>query len=204
MRHRYFIDSKGPLFQKMLLINGEKRAAEKTLRAFVKEIGATRMYGNSPAGYVFDFATDKDADTDTWSKTKPVRGQYFFRPRRNSTAGKAMAERIKQLPDYPSDKTAIGIVPGLSKSAPAVFEGNMAYWPFIRYFSMRDPEVIVLSVPWQDVDPKTLAAYVKQANSKKRHSWDSGLDFAQWTPPEWLREIKEWEAERLVADGVMP
>ena len=204
MRHRYFIDTCGPLFQRMHEVVTERRAASGVLMAFAKEIGASAMYGDSPATYRFDFPRDADANPDTWCKTKPRRGVYYYRPRRNSPSGKAMAERIKLLPACPQVDAALDVVPNLPAGFPVVIEGGMGYSPFIRFNSLRDPAVVVVAVPWRDVDPAELAAYVKQAESKKRHTWCASMDFAQWTPPDWLREVKEWEVERLIAEGVMP
>lgn len=200
VRHRYFTADKGsPIHVDLARIFTERRKGSKALRAFMKRYGIASVYGTTPADFRFDFnCTGKDDFNLKWSR---VRGSRFirYRPRRNTAEGKALAVEIGALPPMPAIDEAINVVPGLHSGFPLVFGGGKCYSAFIRYYH-HDTGTLVVSVPWQDVDPKELAAYVKQAKSKRRHSWSADMDFAQWTPPDWLREIKEWEALKLIDD----
>lgn len=199
MRHRYFIAPNSPLTDRLKEIGAERKKAGETLLAFIKEIGASQMYGSSPESYRFDFKASSDADPAIWRKTKPYRSEYFFVPKKNTPEGKAMAARIKALPPCPPMDDALRVVPQLPVGFPCVIENGRGYRPFIRYWN-PDTETLVVSIPWRDVPAEELAEYVKQAESDERHSWSASLDYAQWQPPKWLIEVKEWEALKLIDD----
>lgn len=197
IRHRFFIAKPvSPLHDRLLEIVELRREAAQAIKAFVNEIGATAVYGNTPDSYLFDFASESDVDRKTWSSTKPIRGTYYFRPRKNTPEGKTMAARIAQLPVFPSADEALTLT-GLPVGFPCVIEGGKGYSPFIK---LHTRALTIVSTPWRDVDPAKLAAYVEQANSEKRHSWCASLDYAQWQPPAWLTEIKEWEALKIIEE----
>lgn len=199
MRYRFFIAPNSPLTARLHEVGTERKAAGEVLIAFMKEIGASNMYGTSPNDYRFDFERDALADKAIWRKTKPYRGEYFYVPRKNTPEGRAMQARIKALPVCPAMQDALRVVPELPCGFPCVIEDSTGYRPYIKYWNPVT-ETLVVSIPRADVDPQRLAEYIEQANSPDRHSWSSSLDYAQWQPPEWLIEIKEWEALKLIAD----
>jgi hypothetical protein len=193
-RDRYFIDRGGPFLQALRRIREERKAASSVLLKFVEEIGASKMYGTTPASYLFDFNRDSDADPKVWSKTKPRRGEYYFRPRRNTPEGKAMAARIKALPECPSFDDAIESIPGLRRF-PIVTEGNRWFAPYLRFMPSGDSFAIAV-VPWKDYSAEEIDSYRKEREAGTHYS--ASLDFAQWTPPDWLQELKEWEALKII------
>lgn len=199
MRHRYFIADKGtPLVNRMKELHAARCAATKDLLAFVKDIGASEMYGSSPATYVFDFKCSGDADQKTWRKTPPRRGTYYFTPRKNTPEGKAMAARIKALPECPRMADALKTVPELPVGFPCVISGGTGYSPFLRYYNLDKPLAIV-SIPWRDHDEAEIEKY-KAENAAGTH-YSASMDYAQWTPPEWLTEIKEWQALKIIDEA---
>lgn len=200
MYHRFFVVSEGPLIEAMRSVIGQRRKSERAIRAFMKKHGVTNVCVRDAASYRFDLKEYKNYDQSKWRKTKPVRGAYYFVPRKNTPNGKVLAEEVKALPSHPSFNKALEVVPDLPVGFPCVIEGNTGYSPYIRFYSMRDPALVLVSIPWKETDEKELAAYKKQAASKKRHTWSASLDYAQWTPPDWMREIKEWEALKIIDD----
>jgi hypothetical protein len=196
MRHRYFLAEVGsPLMLRLHELHQQRVAAHDALKAFIEEIGASNLYGNSPAGYVFDF--DNAPDKQVWRKTPTRRGQYFFTTRKNTQEGKAMAERIKALPDFPRADDALRMIPNLGVGFPCVIEGGRGYSPFIR-FADTDQGVCVVSIPWRDFPAEELANY--QAEHAAGTHYSASYVHALWTPPEWLREVKEWEALKVIED----
>lgn len=183
---RFFI-AKGkatPLHKEIARIVAARRAAYRTLKTFMDKHGLEAMYGDRPAAYMFDPKYVKgvgyDYDKQKWSKVKRPRGQWFLHARRNTSEGKALAEEIKQLPAFPAIEDAITVVPGLGRS-PMIFTSNRAFYPFIRYFNHKTGLVVIEVPSWEG---KTKVADPKAAQ--------------QWTPPSWLREVKQWEALKAI------
>lgn len=201
-RDRYFqVDADSPFADKLREVFAQRVKSRTALNKFLKRIKATQMYGTDAANYQFDFKSDSDADPKVWAKTKPYRNTYYFRPKKNTPEGKAMAAEIKALPAYPDPATALQTIPKLPCGFPVVIEGNTGYRPFIRFANM-DKGIMIVSIPWVDVPKKELDEYIKQANSgEKRHSWCSRMDYAQWKPPSWMQELKEWEALKVIAEN---
>lgn len=183
---RFFIadGKKTPLHKEVARIVKARRAAYRTLKAFMDKHGMEAMYGDKPSAYLFDPKRSKEWDQTKWTKVKRPRGQWFLRPRRNTAEGKALTEEVKALPECPTVEDAIGIVPGLHRRFPMIFTDSRAYCPFIKFFDLKSG-VVVIEVPsWEG---KTKVADHKQAQ--------------QWTPPPWLREVKEWEALKLIDEA---
>jgi len=202
MKHRLFIArSDSPLHAEIARLTSDRRKAIKVLRAFMKSEGCSDMYGTSPATYQFDFKSMADVDQRKWTqvkrRTNPRGWEILFRPKRNTPEGKELLARVKALPNCPSIESAINIVPGLRHRSPMFFDGSYGYYAFIRHYSHRTG-LLVVSVPSPEVDAKKLSAYAKQAASSKRTRWDDCMDAALWSPPEWLSQVKEWEALRAI------
>lgn len=188
---RFFITNgkRTPLHKEVARIVEARRAAYRTLKAFMDKHGMEAMYGDKPSAYLFDpkYIDGKGArytyDEKKWTKVKRPRGQWFLRPRRNTPEGKALAEEVKALPDCPAVEDAISIVPGLGRF-PMIFTDSRAFYPFIKFFDLKSG-VAVIEVPsWEG---KTKVADHKQAQ--------------QWAPPPWLREVKEWEALKAIDEA---
>nr|WP_162486479.1 hypothetical protein [Stenotrophomonas acidaminiphila] len=206
MKHRLFIANPGsPLHAEVTRLTIERRKAIATLRAFMKAEGCSNMFGASPASYLFDFKSMDKVDLRKWTAIKVRTGMRStttrFRPRRNSPEGKLLQERVKALPACPSVDTAIEVVPGLHFETPMAFDDTHGYRAFIRYYN-GSSGLLVVSVPTPAVNAKQLQAYDRQRKSKKPKSWDINMETALWSPPEWLRQVKEWEAlQAIEQDG---
>lgn len=201
IRHRFFKITSGPFVDRFMELRKIREDAARVIRAFMVEVGASNCVGTSPATYQFDFKDARKVDMQAWAKTKPRRGEYFFRPRRGTATGKALALRIKQLPESANLSDALELT-GLDYGFPVVFSGSYGYRPFIKFYSVDVP-VFIVSVPWIDYPAKELAKYRKDRAARRHYS--ANLDHALWEPPEWMAEIKEWEALKLIdelsADG---
>jgi hypothetical protein len=194
IRFRYFVDRGGPFAQRVASVLEQRRAARDSLVAFMKEVGASQIYGEKPP-YLIDAEHPNALDQETWAKTKPRRGEFYFRPRKNTEAGRAMSERMKALPECPAIGNAVEAVPGLHKFMfAAVREDGRCFDPSVFYFDAAQ-SCAVIKVPWRDYPEAELRAYESDRKAGKRFSGE--LDFALWKAPEWLQEIKEWEAMKL-------
>lgn len=178
---RFFVaDKDSPLRAEILRIVNVRRKNHAALRKFMKKHGVTNAYGTTPAQYRFDV---KDADPAKWTKTKPRRGVYYYVPKRTTPEGKALLAEVKALPEMPTVESAINIVPGLNNRMPMVFTDSRAYYPFIRFHS---GDLTIVVVPTVD---------------KKPSKGSINIDAYNWAPPPWLREVKEWEALKLIDEA---
>lgn len=203
---RYFTaDGNSPLFAAVSRILEVRRTAFATIKDFIAEIGATQMYGSSPATYCFDFASDGSADKTIWKQTPKRRGAYYYVPRTNTPEGKAMAARIKCLPEFPALKGAIKeALPELNADIPIIVDSDGSWTsPHVRFYSMRDPQIVLLQIPWREVSQEKLDTYREQISmpADERSEWNCELDYLTQEIPSWLREIKEWEALRLIDEA---
>lgn len=199
MKHRFFLDHNGRITDKVRKLLALSDSVGQEVIAFRDSIGAARV---APSGDSYVFTFDQKPDSRLWTSD---RGGCYYRPRKNTTEGKELRAKVNALPRYPNLADAIGLIPGLSGSSMGVLEGNTMYRTFIRYYNL-DLGVVIVSVPWPEVDEQKLADYKAQVEgpSEERTHWNHTLDHMLWTPPEWLREIKEWEALRLIEDLVIP
>ncbi|TAA26545.1 hypothetical protein [Pseudoxanthomonas winnipegensis] len=201
MKTRYFIAPIGsPLHIELDRLSKVRKAAAAKIRAFLKAEGCSQIYGTSPETYLFDFQTMDQVDLVKWAKVEVRRRGFktiYFRPKRNTPEGKALAARINALPQCPALGSALNVIPGLREGTPMAMDGSHVYFPTLRYYNPKS-KLAVVTVPVIEVEAKTLAAYAKQAASKKRHSWNTYMDAALWQPPEWLTEAKEWEVLKAI------
>ncbi len=202
MKHRFFrAAANSPLHAEIARITEQCRSAHAELKAFLEAEGCCDLYGSSPADYRFDFKTTAEADPKKWAQEKRRVGrgitEILFRPKRNTPEGKALAQRIKALPECPQVESAISVVPGLHYRSPMVLDGMSCYSAFIRYFAQASG-LLIVAVPSPDVEPAKLAAYAEQANSQNRTEYNGNMDTALWQPPAWLTEMKEWEALQAI------
>lgn len=193
---RFFTAGKGtPLDVALRAILKQRALAAKAVQKFARANGISNVYGNSWESYRFDLKDYKNYDAQKWRKTKPVRGQWFFVPRLNTPEGKALAEQVKALPPFPSWNTALDAVPGLHHGFPAIIEGSTGYSPYVKFYTK---DLVLIAIPWRDEDPKKLEKYRKQHGTKGQREWSATMEYLLWTPPDWLHEIKEWEALKLI------
>lgn len=191
MNYRFFVVTDGPVMDCFLTLVVQRAIAAKAIRKFMKEVGAAECYGSDPSNYLFDFKTPSAVDKNLWAKTKPRRGTYYFRPAK-TPAGKLIAQQIKSLPAAPELNRCIEEA-GLIR-IPAMVEGHHWYAPHLRFYS-KDDKTLVVQVPWRDVDPKEMAKYKKDKNWRSME-----MEYLQWTPPESFKEVKEWEALKLMEE----
>lgn len=182
---RFFIatSSNTPLHTEIARRVKARRAATGTIKKFMATHDIDNMYGTKPSEYLFDPKDCNNYDKQKWSVVKRPRGVWYIRPRRNTPEGKALAEEVKALPEVPNIDDAITAVPGLYRH-PMVFTGTTAFYPFIRFFDHKTGLAIVEVPSWEG---KTSSRDHKAAQ--------------QWTPPSWLREVKEWEALKAIDEN---
>lgn len=184
---RFFIaDADSPLHAEIARLADGHRAAYSVLKAFTDKHGLSAMYGTKPSEYLFDQKITNGRytyDEQKWTKVKRPRGRWLLRPRRNTAEGKALAEEVKALPECPTVEDAINIIPGLGRY-PMIFTDSRVYYPFLRFFDHKTGLAIVEVPSWKG---ETTVADHKQAQ--------------QWTPPPWLREVKEWEALKAIDEN---
>lgn len=179
---RFFIANgkKTPLHVEIARRVKARRAATSAIKAFMVKHDIDNMYGTKPSEYLFDPKDGNNYDKQKWSVVKRPRGAWYIRPRRNTPEGKALAEEVKALPECPNLEDAIGVVPGLGRF-PMIFTSNRAFYPFIRHFNHKTGLAVIEVPSWEG---KTKVADHKAAQ--------------QWTPPPWLREVKQWEALKAI------
>jgi hypothetical protein len=195
--HRFFLVAAGPVWDAFVAIREKRIYAQRVVVKFMKSVGAIECYGNAPANYSFDFKDAMKVDKNLWSKTKPRRGNYYYRPNKKTIEGKALAERIKALPECPSINDALNVV-DLWGGFPVLISQERGYSPHICYYNMDAHHLV--QVPWRDVPDKEMAKY-KRDHIKGLHS-SAELDYLQWEPTKEMKPIEEWEALKIKSDSV--
>lgn len=175
--NRYFrATPKSPFALRVKQIVKDRIDNSKVLLGFMKEIGATQMFGNTPKTYMFDFSKG-DHDPKVWKKKKLGRGGWSMVPRLNTPEGKAMMESINQLPSLPQIDDAMITVPGIGGNH-VVFSDMAIHHPFTRYYHLKK-NIFIISIPFGGLDKPT----------------------KQYIPPPWLKEMKEWEVLKLIEES---
>lgn len=194
MHARFFIARKGStVFSAFSEDYKQRNTARIALQAFLKDIGAESIYGTSPASYCFDFETKPDQGI--WRRH--VNGRQWVVRKRGANA-KAMQERIDALPPAPGVQDCLrALGPCLWPNAFLVSDGRLMHRPHLRFYTMREPDpLLVLEIPWRDVDPEKRAEYDKRHD--EGNAWSMDMDYLSWVPSADLEEIKEWEALKLI------
>lgn len=192
MNHRFFRAAPGtPAFNRFQEVADIRQKASVRIKEFGDRIGARQVFGTSPKNYHFSF--DTPPDRNVWRK---VRNHYT--PRKNTPGGRELVQEINTLPSCPSWDDVFQEIPGIENRFPYVIVDSMGYTPFIRYGSLKHG-LLIISVPWVEYPPEKLEAY--KAERAVGDHFDTGLEHALWTPPEWLTEIKEWEALKLIDEA---
>ena len=107
-------------------------------------------------------------DSDKWVKRK---GRFTrYRPRKNTKAGKALAAEVAALPTFPNAQSAVSAIPN-TEHCDLVFDGRYMKRPHIRFYNEK-AGVLIVGIPQYEKHP--------------------------FIPPKWMKEIKEWEALKLI------
>ena len=178
---RFFVADKGsPLHAELDRIIGVRRKGFAVLKKFMTKHGIDNMYGTNAANYLFDPKSGTDWDKTKWTKVKRPRGTWYLVPRKTTDAGKALLAEVKALPEMPTTASAINVVPGIGERLPMVVNEGTVHFPYIRFYNMKGSVIIELP-SWKG----------KTKDPDKKLAQD-------WAPPPWLREVKEWEALKLI------
>lgn len=195
MEHRYFRVKDGPVWNRFLALRDERIRVEKVMRKFLKLIGADNCYGRDPSNYAFSFPKAMHTEikkSALWTEHKQINGAYY--PSKKNKNAKALRDSVAELPRLPNLNEALSEVE-LYHGFPALLEGNHGHSPWIRFYSVDD-QVLLIAVPWRNVDPKEMAKYQRERKAGK--SMNATLDYLSWVPHESLHEMKEWEALKLI------
>ena len=197
MYTRYFMVIDGPVWDAFLRLRTERIAAEKVMLKFMKTIGASTCYGRDSKSYAFSFKKEKlDEVRKSPLWTKHARIPKAFYPSKKNKNAKELRDAFALLPPFPSLNAALESV-GLYPGFPALIENSCSYSPWIRFYSLSSG-VIIIGVPWRDMPKKDMDAY-KREHAAGTHS--SGThEYLSWMPHESLKEMKEWEALKLIDD----
>lgn len=143
--------------------------------------------------------TFKNKPNLNWTNIRSRRRSDLYRPSKVTAEGKLMAARLKELPEYRSQKEILPLF-GLPQNFPMYFAYGYTYYAGVVYLSSN--ESVYLSVPYMNFDPEVLEAYLKLGNSDLSRIELTNLDAAAaWLhPPKTLTEVKEWELQKAIAD----
>lgn len=184
--YRYFLCTDSPLDAAIDAVDKQRKKAHKAVKKFMKEVGATNAYGNSPAEYKFDLQRNVKHGPE-WKILKGSRGYYWYVPRKNTPEGKALAERVKALPPFPTLESAIEPnVPGYGHAS--VLSGMSMYRDYMPLLQPESPGKWLVVIAMLDSEQR-----VSDKPSKRK------IDVKPW-----MREIKKWEFERLKETGQLP
>lgn len=189
---RYFRFTDGPLVAEIDRLFEERIAAGKLYQQLADKYGAQEAHTYEQSGTFagFKFGLGNQPDKTVF---RFVAKHRLRLPRKNVPAGKAVWVEIDQLPKPQPIDSVLSQV-GLSTGFPDVWDGGKGYAPQIwGYGAPRN--IWFISVPWKDVDPDKMQAYLKE---KAEGSRDGELDSFLWTPPDNWTEVKRWEIEKEV------
>lgn len=193
VRHRHFKVTDGPLMDEMQRIMDHRQKAFKAAGELSEELKAKSASYAGDWIFAFDKGQQQSDDFQKlWRKVGRWEGKTFFKPRRNTKAGRQMAARLKKLPRILDHNQAVKVV-GLD-TGPAVIEGNTWYRPVIWGWGADDP-LFFVKVPWRDFDPEILEAYRIMRDADEFMC--TYLDYAMWEPHPSMHEIPEWQVLKI-------
>ncbi len=118
----------------------DRKRADRAIRKFMKDIGASDVYTSSDSGRITTVSLSGEVDRDTWAKSK-----FGWRPKQRTAAGKAMRDRIDKLPAIPGPgliqkacgfkMILVGTSNGLSRPTP-----GMSFLAGRNVVSIKDPK----------------------------------------------------------------
>lgn len=196
IKNRYFKTSfSSPLGVMLSAILKEERAARAAIHPLQKEYGFSKAYGSGVDAMRFDFDRADSVDPKVWAKTRPMRGTYYFVPNKRTAEGKALREKLKAVPEFRSLHACLEAVKLHWRFPCLIDEDSYGHRPVLRYLN-KDKDVIIILVPWRDVPKKEMDQYKR--DNKKGIYMSAELDYLQWEAPDFLTEIKEWEALKII------
>lgn len=189
---RYFsVPADSATGQQLQAIHETRRNYAAALQELCKEVGANSVHFYTESGAFAGFRFDEaKRDNATWRKPDK---RNLVRPRLSSKAGKAIAARIAAIPK-PVELRAMFEPVGLGHGQMLMFEGLRMHNAGLE--CTHEPFVLIVSVPWKDVDPAELEAY-RQDKSRS----DTNLSHLLWQPPADWEEVKGWQAEKLLDEA---
>jgi hypothetical protein len=190
--NRFFKIVDGPVWDQFIADRKLRIAAEKTIKQFMKSIGADNAYGSGPTSYCFTFPRSTKVDLTMWTPNKRIKGAYY--PAKRGKAAAELRASFAELPVYVDINrclTTVDLHPGF----PSLIEASRGYSPHLRFYSI-DEHLIIIQVPWKEVSKAEMDKYIA-AHEKGLHS-SAMYDYLRWTPHESMIEIKEWEALKII------
>lgn len=182
---RYFKVTSGPIVEAV----GQVEAGREKARAAIKELEAELNVGDMMFyndGRFAGFDLNDDAETKMFKRTE----HGYYLPKLNYKKGKEIDAKIKALPRLSNQNEALAAV-GLAGSYLVCMNRGMMYKPQLA--GRPQLGVWVVSVPWRDVSEKELDEYRNRNNG-----FNSNMDHLLWEPHESMKEIKEWEALKII------
>jgi hypothetical protein len=193
MDHRYFIARSGSaLFAAFTADHAERRRVTPILVAFMKKIKADSMYGSTPKSYAFAFK--KTPDSALWKRLEHVNA---YVPKARLYATKALREEIAALPAAPALNDCLRAI-GFDRWGHFLIDNMCRMWrPAVRFYStIKGESLIIVAVPWREVDVKRIAKY--QKDRAAGNGFNAEMDYLLWVPPADIEEVKEWQALELI------
>lgn len=193
---RYFYVDAGPIWDRFTELCMWREQARKAISALAKELGADDVRGDGPSNYVFVFSganLEEVKQSLLWSKVPGY--AHAYRPNKRC---RALYQRVQDLPIFPTLNEAIRVV-GLYPGVPVLIEDRCGHSPWIYFYSVK-AHFLIVAVPWRDVDEAKMKAY--QRKRKQGVEMDAEMDYLAWKPHQSMREIKEWEALKMVDERI--
>ena len=193
---RFFRVDSGQLKDELIECQRQREEAFAEWQKLGDEIGMHPMQDDGKfAGFM---PKDRKHPVDSDIFVQPNK-QGVTRPKKTTPEGKALQERIDDMPKAPSFSEVVKRVSGFRAVTMCFIEGmrahNVAY--SIRF---DEPFVCFISVPWKSVDPDDIAAYAKGELEDGGNRVDrEALAFMQWEPPEYFEEVEEWQMDKELA-----
>lgn len=187
---RYFRVERGPLVDAVKEAREINNKAHDEHVSILKEIGAKTKYYQRD-GRLVAVIFDNEPNRNLYKKVGNCPDGHF--PKKNSKQGKALAKRLTEIKTKPEIDclSVVGLI-GRFKFVSA----SKAYGDTIVTIP-SDPIVVYVSVPWHDVDPEKIEAYVAEKQQSKGR-YDRDLEAVMWTPPKEFIEIKSWEVDKAI------
>jgi len=157
-----------------------------------KEVGADvgKFYQRDGKLVGFIFSGSPGPDPMLFKK-----GNSGWTPRKNTKRGKAIAKKVDAVKT--SDVKECLKAVGLANLFARIFSDSRAYGVTIIDIPDETPWALI-SVPWYDENPDTIAQY-KIDRAEKKHM-NGNIDAILWDPTPDMVELKEWQFEKEIDD----
>jgi len=185
---RFFKVTSGDMLEKIEEIQEINKKARKEYKKFMDKIGAEKDYyvrDQRLVGIIFK----EEPDRYLYKRLK-----YGWWPKKNTKAGNELNAQLKSIKTLP-ENSCLELI-GLS-SSPTIFMGGKCYRPTLVTIPSAPP-ILLVSVPWYDEKPDTLAGYIED-KAKGNHR-NCNYDAILWKPITGMEEIKEWQYLQAIDD----